>query len=127
MVTTDLDTILALERAVWEALVAGDAAADAALLHPGFLGVYETGFGDHAEHVGQLSRGPTVARFQIRDARLLALAEDLVLLAYRADYLRAGPGAEPETMWVSSIWKHGSGGWRNIFSQDTAAGRLRPV
>lgn len=121
-----LDDILALERAVWEALRQGDAAADAALLAEGFVGLYATGFAGRAEHAGQLAQGPTVAAYRLSEARLLALAEEVVLLAYRADYRRVG-GAEEEAMYVASVWRLGPEGWRNIFSQDTAVGGPAPV
>lgn len=122
----DLDEILALERAVWAALVAGDAAADARLLADGFLGVYETGFSDKAGHVAPLACGPTVAAYRLEQARLLPLGADHVLLAYLARYRRVGREAE-EGMYVSSIWARGPGGWRNLFSQDTAEGDRQPV
>ncbi len=127
MTPLEKEKIRALETAVWEALVLGDAAADAALLAPDFLGVYETGFGDRDEHVAQLSAGPSVARFALRDQRFLALADNLVLVAYRAVYSRAATPEVEEVMYVSSIWRRNGTDWRNVFSQDTAEGSQRPV
>lgn len=118
------DEILALERAVWEALVAGDTAADAALLEEGFLGVYSTGFSDRAGHAAQLAAGPSVERYEIGEARLLPLSSEVVLLAYRAAFRR--PGGPREEMYVSSVWRRHPGGWLNIFSQDTATGEVEP-
>ncbi|PRY21484.1 hypothetical protein CLV78_10997 [Aliiruegeria haliotis] len=129
MSRSDLETILHHEKQVWDALATGDRAAEERLLSDDFLGVYESGTGDKAEHVGQLAAGPTVARYAISDPILRELAPGLVLLVYRADYLRVGaaPGMD-EAMRVSSIWqRHEDGGWRNIFSQDTAVGSIRPV
>jgi len=122
----DLALFLSLETRVWQALADGDAAADGALLAPDFLGVYATGFAGPAEHVAQLSGGPTVAAFALSDARLLPLGPDRALLAYRADYSRAGAD-RPEAMYVSSIWEARGDGWRNVFSQDTAEGDVAPV
>lgn len=122
----DLDFFLALETRVWQALVTGDAGADAALLAPDFLGVYSTGFAGRDAHAGQLDGGPTVARFTISDARLLPLGPGRALLAYLADYTRIG-AQEPEAMYVSSIWEERDGVWRNTFSQDTARGGPAPV
>lgn len=119
----DLEPVLASERAVWDALVAGDAATDAALLAPEFLGVYPTGFAGRADHVAQLAVGPTVAAYALSDVRLVPLGPDHALLAYRADYTRAG-GAGPEAMFVSSIWRRLGPGWINIFSQDTPVSDL---
>jgi len=119
---------LRLERKVWQALVSGDMAADAALLEEGFLGVYETGFADRAAHFGQLARGPSVARFTLHEPQLLALGTGLVLLAYRAEYVRVGAtDDDAEGMYVSSIWRAHGQRWRNIFSQDTPEGTRAPV
>ena len=106
------------ERAVWDALVRGDAAADERLLAPDFLGLYPTGFAGREDHVAPLYGGPTVARFELSDVRTVELAEGVVLVAYRAAFVRAG-GADEEAMWVSSIWSRRDGRWVNVFSQDT--------
>ncbi|MCU4654548.1 nuclear transport factor 2 family protein [Roseibacterium sp. SDUM158016] len=111
-------TIRAAERAVWEALRTGDAAADARLLADDFLGVYPDGFAGPAAHAGQLAHGPTVASYAITEEHLRPMGPDYVLYAYRADYTRTA-GAEPEAMLVSSIWQCQGGTWLNIFSQDT--------
>jgi hypothetical protein len=113
-----LEQVLEMERAVWEALVAGDAAADGALLAPGFLGVYPTGFAGRADHVAQLAAGPTVRDYRLSAARVLPLGSDHALLAYRADYRRTGTD-EAETMFVASVWERRGQGWVNLFSQDT--------
>ena len=126
MPAPDIARILQFEHLVWEALVAGDGQADAALLDDAFLGVYETGFSDKAGHVSQLDQGATVSRYSITEARLLVPSDDLAILCYRAEYERVGASA-PEAMYVSSIWQHGARGWRNIFSQDTAVGDQAPV
>lgn len=115
----EIDLFLTLENTVWQALVTGDASADARMLEDGFLGVYATGFSDKAGHVGQLEAGPTVIAFALSEARLLALADGVMLLAYRADFTRVGCDT-PEVMYVSSVWRQTAQGWCNIFSQDTA-------
>lgn len=115
-----LRALLDCERAVWEALVAGDVAADAAALSLDFLGVYPDGFGDKDSHTAQLVAGPTVVRFRLSDARVLPLGRDHALLAYRANYVRVGR-SEDEEMFVSSIWRRRGDGWENLFSQDTPA------
>ena len=117
---------LELESRVWQALVDGDAAADETLLDPDFLGVYSTGFAGRDDHAGPLWDGPTVATFTLCQARLLRLGTGRVLLAYRAEFVRAGATA-PEAMYVSSIWEEKDGRWYNTFSQDTAEGGPPPV
>lgn len=121
--TKDVPTtaeILAYERRVWEALVAGDPEADMAMLSSDFLGVYPSGFSDRDGHGGELSAGPTMAQYQLSEARLMPLADGLVLLAYRADFTRAGR-SDTETMYISSIWRRQGDGWINCFSQDSMA------
>ena len=118
---TLLADILALEERVWRALVEGDAAADAALLLPGFVGVYPDGIAGIGAHAGQLDDGPTVARYALSEARLLPVGEDHAMLIYRARYRRIGAEADEE-MYVSSLWQRGESGWRNLFSQDTPVG-----
>lgn len=117
---TDLDTVLAMERRVWDALVTGDAALDSQLIAPDFLGVYPDGFSGRDDHTGTLHAGPTVASYELSDERLIVIDPDNALLVYRAGYVRVGPKAVPEAMYVSSLWTRRTGGtWVNIFSQDT--------
>ena len=118
--------ILKLENSVWDALISGDAQADADLLDDAFLGVYETGYSDKSGHVAQLGDGPTVIRYSISDVCFLVPSDNLAILCYRADYVRVG-ATEPEAMYVSSIWQRTGHVWRNIFSQDTAVGDHAPV
>ena len=108
------------ERRVWDALVAGDRAADAALLHPEFLGVYPDGFADATAHAGQLAQGPSVASYTLEAVRTRTLGPDHALISYRARFRRSGQEAE-DVMFVSSIWERGRAGWINVFSQDTPA------
>jgi hypothetical protein len=119
----DLESLLALETKVWEALQRGDAEQDRALLSADFIGVYPSGFADRAAHAGMLHDGPTVAEFELHEPRLMALSDDHVLLCYRADWRRmrdGGPG-DPESMYISSLWSRRASAWQNVFSQDTPA------
>lgn len=115
-----LQELLACETAVWAALQKGDAEADRAALHPEFLGVYPSGFAGRDAHCDQLDNGPTVGRYALSQARVLPLAADCALLAYRATYQLPGDEAE-RAMYVSSIWKREGAKWINVFSQDTEA------
>ena len=119
----DLDAFVDLETTVWEALRRGDAETDARLLADDFLGVYPSGFATRSDHVGQLTNGPTVADFELHDARLMVLSEDHALLSYRADFQRLmnGESGAGESMFVSSLWCRREGRWVNVFSQDSPA------
>lgn len=116
----DLAGFVALETGVWQALVAGDAGADGALLTRGFLGVYPSGFANRADHTGQLADGPVMRSYTLDGARLLVIGVDHALLSYRARYVRAGSDT-PEVMFISSLWERHGTGWLNSFSQDTPA------
>src|SRR5690349_13913191 len=122
------DDVLRLETEVWQALVDGDASADARLLSEDFLGVYPTGFAGRDDHVAPVQAGPTVAAFTLTDARLLVVSDTAALLAYRADYRRVTPAGAgpPETLFVSSLWCERDGRWRNVFSQETPEGADTP-
>jgi hypothetical protein len=109
-----------LESRVWDALVSGDADAEYELLSADFLGVYPAGFATRAEHADELSDGPITRSYSIEDARLIEVAEDAVLLCYRADHQPVG-SAEPESMFISSLWVERDGRWWNTFSQDSPA------
>lgn len=115
----DIDHVLALEAAVWQALVDGDAGAESRLLAEEFVGVTPTGVSGREAHIGQLSDGPTVRWFRLREPRMLAVADDAVLLVYRAEYERLGPASLVESMFVSSLWSRRGDRWVNTFSQDT--------
>ncbi len=121
--TRDLLTeIVFYETEVWQALVSGEAERDAALLSDAFLGVYADGFATKADHVGQLSDGPTILTFSIDDARVMAVGADHALLSYCATFTRVGRDAS-DVMYVSSLWRRQNERWINVFSQDTAADR----
>jgi len=115
-----LADLLAQEHRVWQALVAGDATADMALLSDDFLGVYPDGYAGRADHGAQLANGPTVQSYEISAARVVPAGPDHALLVYHASYLRPGRDL-PEAMYVSSLWQRQGGAWINIFSQDTPA------
>lgn len=116
----DLANFLALEIKVWQALMTGDASADAALLTADFLGVYPSGFAGRGDHCGQLTDGPVMVRYQLDQARLRVIGRDHALLSYRATYCKTG-GTGDEVMFISSLWERTKTGWLNSFSQDTPA------
>ena len=120
--TQDTDALtaelLAAERAVWDALVRGDAAADWAALAQDFVGVYPDGIFGKTAHVAQLAAGPTVADYTLSQVQARPLGADHGLLIYHASYQRPR-AAGAEAMYVSSVWARTDTGWINVFSQDT--------
>jgi hypothetical protein len=119
----DTGFFVALEGCVWQALADGDGQADANLLDPQFLGIYASGWASREDHVAQLANGPTVANFSIHEPRLLTLASNLVMLAYRASFTRPGGvnAGLVHSVYISSIWRQRGATWLNVFSQDTLA------
>lgn len=118
-----LDQMLSLEKQVWTALVDGNAQADRALLSPDFLGVYPSGFANRDDHVGQFADAPTMATYELSEAKLRVLTSDIVLLTYRADYTRPDATGS-EAMLISSLWERRHDVWINSFSQDTPLERI---
>ncbi|MBR2657351.1 MAG: nuclear transport factor 2 family protein [Loktanella sp.] len=112
--------LCACEVSVWDALTRGDRQADDGALADIFLGVYSDGFAGKCDHVQQLGSGATMQSYRLSMHRVMALGAEHAVLSYRVDFLRAGK-ADPEAMYVSSIWQRRAGGWINIFSQDTIA------
>jgi len=119
----DIDFFFGLETQVWDTLISGDGVADERLLADDFLGVYSTGFAEKNEHVGQLAAGPVAKSYSLSQARIQSLCEDVVLLSYKAQWVRvrATPSDAQELMYISSVWRRREGVWRNVFSQDTIA------
>lgn len=115
-----LNSIEILERRVWNALVTGDATADAQLLSEDFLGVYPDGFAERKDHAGQLSNGPTVEHFTLTQQQIRRVGSDHAMICYRAEFQRKNC-AEIETMYVTSLWQQSGSTWTNVFSQDTPA------
>ncbi len=118
-----LDRCVSLETEVWEALVSGDTQAVARLLADEFLGVYGSGFAEKSDHTDQLKTGPVVEWYELSEARIQVLAEGVVLLSYKAKFIRrkGGSSGARESMFVTSIWQSRGRTWRNMFSQDTPA------
>ncbi|SFE76077.1 protein of unknown function [Sulfitobacter brevis] len=112
------ETITALERAVWNALVEANTKADHALLASDFLGVHSDGFATKQDHTSQLADGPSVAWYEFESVQVRRLGTDHALISYRADFRRPDETGT-ETMYVSSIWEQTATGWLNIFSQDS--------
>lgn len=118
---TLLATLLELEHGVWRALVTGDADADRQALSDDFVGVYPTGLAGRADHAAQLAAGPTVAEYELTDARVVPVSDDAALLVYLATYRRPDRN-DHERMYVSSLWCRRGERWVNTFSQDTPVG-----
>jgi len=122
MNTYTIRQFLQLENEIWSALVSGDIKTESQLLTDDFLGVYSNGFAGKGDHTNQLKDGPTVAHYEILDARIQVLSEEAVLLSYLANYVPClvGEAGKSKSMYVTSIWRRISGVWKNSFSQDTS-------
>jgi hypothetical protein len=77
-----VEQFVELESRVWNALVAGDPEADAAMLTDDFVGVYETGISGKTEHYRQLENGPIVEHYEILEPRIMVISGRSVMLSY---------------------------------------------
>jgi hypothetical protein len=115
------EELLAAERSLWDALVAGDARTARTALDPGFVRVAPGGFSGREDHVATLATGPALQDYLLTDARARDLGEGTGLLSYRARFTRVGGAAQEEVRYVSSVWRRQADGWVALFSQDTRA------
>jgi hypothetical protein len=115
--------LLGQEKQVWEAIKHKDKAADSKLLADDFVGLYETGFGSKAEHVGQMSASFELLSYDIDQVRWMQISPDAVLLLYRARCQATGVWASAcvKPQYISSLWVKRGTKWLNLFSQDTTA------
>lgn len=113
-----LQTVLDLEKQVWEALKNGDAEADRRLLSEDFLGVYAAGRAGREAHAAPLGAGPSVATYTLSAEQVRTLAPGLLLLSYRAEFT-APDSPDLHRVLVTSIWQQRGETWVNVFSQDT--------
>lgn len=114
----NVERFIELESRVWNALVAGDPEADAAMLTDDFVGIYGTGVSGKTEHRQQLENGPIVEHYEILEPRIKVISGRSVMLSYLAEWTRPG-NPKLERMYVSSLWQESDGEWKNSFSQDT--------
>lgn len=113
--------IVALERAVWEAMLTGDPQADGRMLSRDFLGVYPSGYAGRDDHMAALDDGPVITGYRLDEERLLPAGQGHVLLVYRAYFSEPGRDGE-KAMYVASLWRRDGEGWINSFSMDTPLG-----
>lgn len=113
-----IDRFITLEKKVWDCLLSGDYKSDEKLLSDDFLGVYPSGFFGKTHHVNALKNGPIIADYEISDARIKVLSENIVLMSYSSIYKKTKSSISI-TMFITSIWQNFSGVWKNTFSQDT--------
>jgi hypothetical protein len=62
-----------------------------------------------------------VAWYELTDPHLIHLTEGAVALSYLARFqrVRRSGASEPESMYVTSIWRRQHPAWVNVLSQDT--------
>ena len=113
-----LNKSLSLIVQVFKDLVEGNPRADRALPGPDLLSVYPPGSANRDDHVGRFADAPTMAQFELFGIKLRVQALDVVLLTYRADYVRSD-GKKGELMLISFLSKRCHDVWINCFSRDT--------
>jgi len=112
---------LQAERARAAALVARDAAALAALLHPDLRYVHATGIRhDHDGYLQTLQTGPRFLEVVLTPEQTLDLAEGAALSGRLFMRLqREGEPVVEARSWVSALWLRSDAGWRLRLFQST--------
>ena len=112
---------LQAERARAEALVARDAAALAALLHPDLCYVHATGIRHDRDGTLQtLQTGPRFLEVVLTPEQVLDLPEGAALSGRLFMRLqREGEAVVEAHSWVSALWLRGADGWRLRLFQST--------
>ncbi len=114
------DTLVALERAGWQALSRGDGAAhyrehltdDARM-------AFSFGVISREDAIEAIEAAPPWSSYEIRDPAVVALSADSAVLVYDVTAQRAGD--EPYRAVVSSTFARRDGAWRLAFHQQTPA------
>jgi hypothetical protein len=75
---------------------------------------------EREDTISSIAAGPRWAEVQLREARLLRLAEDAVLLSYRATARRPDAAAAYDAL-ASSAYVRRSGEWQLDFHQQSPA------
>lgn len=115
------DSLIAIEKAAWEAWINHDVAffedylaEEALLLHP-------NGRFDRSQQLEDVARHPCeVSDYSLADFTVMKLADDVRLLTYEswADVTCAGEAQPPRTLsTVVFVRRHGS--WLNVLYQET--------
>jgi hypothetical protein len=112
---------LQAERARAAALVARDAAALAALLHPDLRYVHATGIRhDRDGYLQTLQTGPRFLEVVLTPEQTLDLAEGAALSGRLFMRLqREGEAVIEARSWVTALWLRGADGWRLRLFQST--------
>jgi RNA polymerase sigma factor (sigma-70 family) len=114
------DSLLALERAGWEALKKPDVEAVAARTADDFVAILADGKRlDRKEFLRELRRAK-VKKYELSDARLTTPGKEAAVLTYRAraEYTYRGVAVR-EDLWVSSTWARRGGKWVGVAYQET--------
>ena len=111
---------LQAERARAAALVARDAAALAALLHPDLRYVHATGIRhDRDGYLQTLQTGPRFLEVVLTPEQTLDLAEGAALSGRLFMRLQRGGEVIEARSWVTALWLRGPDGWRLRLFQST--------
>jgi len=111
---------LQAERARAAALVARDAAALAALLHPELRYVHATGIRhDRDGYLQTLQTGPRFLEVVVTPEQILDLADGAALSGQLFMRLQRDGEVIEARSWVTALWLRGAEGWRLRLFQST--------
>ena len=115
------DTILSLERQMWDAFSTGDSQAFARLVSPQAL-MITGGSRSSGAFYAQMVAGVHLARYELRDVAVLDLGPQAAAIHYTVEVVDApGPLDLSGTYRVSSVWQQQDGAWRLVLNHDSIA------
>lgn len=115
------ETIIALEKKMWDAFNRGDSEDFRALVLPEALMIIGGGRMS-GEYYAQAISGVKINSVHLDDFHIIPLSEESVLISYLAS-VDGGPGAEDLSgvYRVSSVWVRRGADWKIIINQDSIA------
>jgi len=119
------DRLVAMEKQSWVAWQQHDASYFSSLLSDDHIDVGPTGFADKAAVVNAVRGGGcTVQSYSVEDFRVRRVADDAMMVMYRASQNTTCNGAAvPSPASVTSVYARRNGRWQNVLFQQTPVNR----
>lgn len=117
------ETVISLEKKMWDAFCCGDSRAFSSLVLPEAVMVIGGGR-TTGRFYGQAISGVRLNCSHLEGFQVVPLGEDAALISYLAS-VDGGPGSEDLSgvYQVSSVWVRRGADWKLIFNQDSVAER----
>jgi len=111
----DKDTIMAKEKAAWQAFKDQKADDFKKVVHTEFRGVYVEGISDMQKELDDMKKWD-MKSFTISDYNIVPVGADTIMSTYRVVVEGTFDGKDASgTFNAGSVWKKEKGGWQAIF------------